>query len=203
MSKKQTRRTVSLNRRVFEAAKSFAEREHSSLSSLVEALLLAAIGDEQLTAEVMQHRAAEKRRTAAKPPVAPGPPRKRGRPLGSRHTCLACGEIGHQTGSDGLCSRSHLAACDVIKYGCTITEAAAEHGVNASRVGLRLKAMGVAAGPSGPPPDPNCRSRRAAILHLDGGRRICDVAAEFGISRTSVHVYVARVKLERSAAVAA
>lgn len=128
---------------------------------------------------------------------------KRGRPVGRGSTCSACGEHGHNAARDGLCSRSYLAAQDVASHGGTIAEAAAEHGVDASGVGLRLKAMGVAAGPPGRPPDPNCKSRRAAILHLDGGRRLGDVAAEFGISRTSVHAYVARVKLERAASVVA
>lgn len=205
MSKKQTRRTVSLNRRVFEAAKSLAEREHSSLSSLVEALLLVAISDEQLTAEVMQHRAAEKQRTAARPAVAPRPPGKRGRPIGRGSTCSACGELGHNANPDGLCSRSYLAALYVANHGGTITDAAAEHGVHCSAVSLRLKAMGVAVGNphGGPTPDPNSKSRRAALLVLDEGRRAADAAMDLGISRAAVHDYVARVRRERAASVVA
>lgn len=202
MSKKQTRRTISLNRRVFGAAKSFAEREHSSLASLVEDLLLDAIGDVSLSRECLDHRTAQKQRTNPKPATPPG---KRGRPRGSRPTCSACGELGHQTGTDGLCSRSYLAASDVIKYGGTLTDAAAEHGVSLSSVSSRLKAMGVAVGcpRGGPAPDPDCRSRRAAMLVLDDGHRAADAARDFGISRAAVHDYVARVKRERASSVAA
>ena len=52
MAKQQTRRTVSLNRRVFAATKQYAERKGVSMSRIVEDLLLAAIGDAQLASDV-------------------------------------------------------------------------------------------------------------------------------------------------------
>lgn len=198
MAKKQTRRTVSYSRRVFEAATIYAASLGKPLSRVAEDLMLAAIGDAELTASVEMHRDHERQRLAPRSSAPVARPVIRQPTDEDRVDCsgLFSARSGRQT--DPSC-RSRQAALAVVDYGWTVTQAAAAYRLTTAPVSTYVAMLRRERGIEVPRRViDGGKSRRAAIAVIDHGRVASEVASELGISRQAVSQYVARLRAERA-----
>lgn len=194
MAKKQTRRTVSINRDVYIAAPAHSATVGRPLSQLVEDQLLAIIGDAALTGRMAQHRAT---------------------PAGNKEPI----ELPPSTPPQREPSRSEQAARHRIITGCTLQAAADMFGLTREAVRQyearlngnlpervpapvirrpteedRVDCSGLFRG-VGRKADPYCKSRRAAAAVLQG-MAPAEAVRTFGVARSAVDKYVKQLRAE-------